>query len=281
LAGLTKTKRNLQSQYQMITEEQLKAFQKQLQQIDELHLEHETFSSSKFVRWREATKRQITRIFGDESKHFNKFNSISYVSMVGVLDNYKQRQIDQEAFLRGLDAAKTQLLVIIDELNEKIQNGEINPMQENTSDQTKRSVADLVQILRRFRECCQYIIELPQKEKDVQTILWIMLRSHFDNLEKEETLPKFGIKNYKPDFGIPELRVLIEVKFIGIKTEISSIQEEILGDVPGYLNSATNYDSVFVFVYDAAHKLRDYKKFARDLESVEGIATVIVIPGLG
>ncbi len=118
MAGLTKTKRNLQSQYQMITEEQLKAFQKQLQQIDELHLEHETSSSSKFERWREATKRQITRVFGEESQHLKKFKSISYSSMFGVLDKYQQHQIDQVAFLKGLEAAKTQLLGSVDILRE-------------------------------------------------------------------------------------------------------------------------------------------------------------------
>ena len=109
----------------------------------------------------------------------------------------------------------------------------------------------------------------------------MILRSHFDRLDREETLPKFGAKSYKPDFGVPDLRTLIEAKFIGQKTEVSDIQEGILADVPGYVNNATNYDTIAVFVYDAAHKLRDPRKFIEDLRSIDEILDVIVVPGIG
>src|SRR4030042_4775621 len=79
------------------------------------------------------------------------------------------------------------------------------------------SITHLVQTIRRFRECCQYIKNPPQNEKDVQDILWIMLRSQFERVEREEFLPTFGAKAYKPDFGILDVGVLIEVKFVGDK----------------------------------------------------------------
>ena len=264
-----------------MAEKQIQALKKQLQQVNELHLERETYSSSEFVRWREATKRRIKRIFGEESKHLEKFNSINYISLAFVGDEYTQRRIDQEAFLGGLEVAKTRLLVMIDELVEYAELGELQSAWEIVSVEEEQSVASLIQVLRRFRECCQHLTHLPDGEKDVQDILWIMLRSRYDSLEREETLPRFGVKSYRPDFGLPDLRAVIEVKFIGAKTEVSGSQEGILADVPGYLNSATDYDAVIVFVYDGAHKLRDCKKFVRDLESVEGIAGVMVTPGLG
>jgi hypothetical protein len=93
--------------------------------------------------------------------------------------------------------------------------------------QVEYSITYLIQILQRFRQCCQHYSGVLKSERDVQTILWIMLRSHFDRLEKEETLPKLGVKSYRPDFGIPDLRVLLEAKFIGDKTEVAGIQEEI------------------------------------------------------
>ena len=108
-----------------------------------------------------------------------------------------------------------------------------------------------------------------------------MLRSHFDRLGKEETLPRFGVKSYRPDLGIPDLRVLIEAKFVGPRTDVSRIQEEVLADIPGYLSTTTSYDSVVIFIYDAAHKLLDPTKFVEDLRSVEGIIDVIVAPGVG
>jgi REase_DpnII-MboI len=142
------------------------------------------------------------------------------------------------------------------------------------------SITNLVQALGRFRECCQYIQAPPQNEREVQDILWIMLRSQYDRVDREDTLPRFGAKSYKPDFGITDLQVLVEVKFVGDKSNIASIQEEILADVPGYLNEATNFRGIMELVYDRAHKLRDPRKFIEDLRTVSGILDVIVVPGI-
>lgn len=160
--------------------------------------------------------------------------------------------------------------------------GKVRQLAENPLEiRDERSIGNVVQILQRFRECCQYVRTPPENEKDVQDIVWIILRSHFDRLDRESTLPKFGLKSYIPDFGIPELRTLIEVKYIGGKTKPSSIQEEILADIPGYLSGQGNYDGIVVFVYGAAQKLRDTRSFIEDLKHTEGIIEVIVIPGVG
>jgi hypothetical protein len=170
-------------------------------------------------------------------------------------------------------AGYTQLLKLI---------GKVRQYAEDPSvPQVEHSVTSLLRILHRFRECCQYLSFPLQSEPDVQTILWVMLRSHFDRLEKEETLPRFGVKSYRPDFGIPDLRVLIEAKFVGAGTDVGRIQDGLLGDIPGYLNETTHYDSVVIFVYDAGHKLLDPTKFIEDLRSVEGIIDVIVVPSVG
>jgi hypothetical protein len=143
------------------------------------------------------------------------------------------------------------------------------------------SITHLILTIRRFRECCQYIKNPPQNEKEVQDILWIMLRSQFERVEREETLPKFGAKAYRPDFGIPDLGILIEVKFVGDKTKVPSIQEEILADIPGYLNETTRYQNVIELVYDYSQQLRDPKPFIDALKNVDGIVEVIVVPGIG
>jgi hypothetical protein len=145
----------------------------------------------------------------------------------------------------------------------------------------ERTVASVVESLQRFRECRQYLTTPPASETGVQDIIWIILRSKFDRLDREDVLPRFGIKGYRPDFGIPELRLLVEVKYIGQSTKPAAIQEEILADIPGYLSDQDRYDSILVFVYDAAHKLRDARRFIEDLRSVSGIVGVIVVPGIG
>ena len=145
----------------------------------------------------------------------------------------------------------------------------------------RSSIEEVGRILRRFRQCCQYFAKPLEKERDVQDVVWIMLRSHFDRLDREDTLKRFGVKKYVPDFGIPELQLLIEVKFIGEATKPSDIQEELLADVPGYLQAGSGYTRMLALVYDAAHKLRDERKFREDLLTISGITDVIVVPGMG
>ncbi len=145
----------------------------------------------------------------------------------------------------------------------------------------ERTIGVVIETLQRFRPCCEYVEAPPVDERAVQDIIWIMLRSRFDRLDREDTLPKFGAKGYRPDFGIPELKLLVEVKFIGDATKPANIQEELLADVPGYLSEQSRYDSLLIIVYDGAQKLRDSRKFVEDLRTVSGIVDVIVIPGIG
>jgi hypothetical protein len=98
-------------------------------------------------------------------------------------------------------------------------------------------------------------------------------------VDREEMLPRFGAKSYRPDFGIPDLQMLIEVKFIGASTNLAAIQEEILADVPGYLTDG-RFIGIIELVYDHAHKLRD-PRIVEDLRKVDGIVEVLVVPGIG
>jgi hypothetical protein len=107
-----------------------------------------------------------------------------------------------------------------------------------------------------------------------------MLCSQFDRLEREDSLPMFAAKSFKPNFGVPELQTLIKVKFIGEKTSVSQVEEEILADAVGYLADQSRYDSLILLVYDVAHKLRGPRRFIEDLRSVDGMIDVIVIPGV-
>ena len=152
---------------------------------------------------------------------------------------------------------------------------------ESPDPRDERTIGVVIETLQRFRPCCEYVEAPPDNERAVQDIIWIMLRSRFDRLDREDTLPKFGAKGYRPDFGIPELKLLVEVKFIGGATRLADTQEELLADVPGYLSAQSRYNSILIVVYDGAHKLRDPRKFVEDLRTVSGIVDVIVIPGIG
>ncbi len=159
--------------------------------------------------------------------------------------------------------------------------GRLRQLSENPAPyRPETSISAVIETLRRLRECCQYLRQPPDGEAAVQEIIWIMLRAQFERIDREATLPRFGVRSYKPDFAIPELRLLIEVKFIGAKTNVGDIQEEILADLPGYLTSS-GYESVLVVVYDHAQKLRDPRGFIEHIRTVKGILEVLVIPGVG
>lgn len=227
---------------------------------------------------REELRERIPILYGELEELYIKMVGIHQVETKGgrgqtaVYQNYLEAAV-LSPWTYWLDEGYKELLKVIG----KVQRLANNP----TPIRNEQSVTQLIQILRRFRECCQYIKDPPSDEKDVQDIMWIMLRSQFDRLDREDTLPKFGVKSYKPDFGIPDLQVLIEAKFISEKTSVPRIQEEILADVPAYLNESSNYISLVILVYDSGHKLLDSRKFIEDLKSVEGIIEVIVIPGIG
>jgi len=224
------------------------------------------------------TSDEAATLYGELEEVFNRYGGIREVrvpSLWGVeasFPNYVAARLLSTRTIYSHEGYM-QILQVIGKV--KAHAGGLIPPQEEIS------LEHLSRVLGRFRECCQYVVAPPAREKDVQDLVWVVLRSHFDRLVREEVLPVFGAKSYKPDFGIPSLRCLVEVKFIGSKTDITRVQEEVLADVPGYLNAVTGYDSVAILVYDAAQKLRDSSKFTADLTSVEGVVTVVVVPGIG
>jgi len=160
--------------------------------------------------------------------------------------------------------------------------GKVRQLSEDpTIPHAPQSITEVARVLRRFRECCQYLSKKLEDEEDVKNVIWIMLRSHFDRVERENALQRFGVKNYKPDFGIPDLSVVIECKYIGDKAKPAAVQDAIQADVPGYLGAHSGYQHMIVFVYDAAHKLLDARRFIDDLRKLDGIQDVIVVPGIG
>ncbi|MCP4295588.1 MAG: hypothetical protein GY786_08280, partial [Proteobacteria bacterium] len=115
------------------------------------------------------------------------------------------------------------------------------------------------------------------QEREVQDILWLVLRSYFEDLVDEEALPKFGHKFYKPDFAIPSLRLLIEVKFTSKKEDFKSIEQEIMVDTIGYLYNTQDYDKIIVFIYDNSGSVQEHGTTERDLIKIKEIEDVIVV----
>ena len=118
---------------------------------------------------------------------------------------------------------------------------------------------------------------LINSEKEVQDIIWLILRPYIDDLIDEETLPKVGHSSYKPDFAVPSLRTLIEVKFAKKRTDFKDIEKEIMQDSVGYLTNTQNYEKIIVFIYDHSCSTQEHDETKRALKKVSGIEDVIIV----
>jgi hypothetical protein len=89
-----------------------------------------------------------------------------------------------------------------------------------------------------------------EAEREVQDILWVMLRPYFEDLVYEDPLPKVGHSSYRTDFGVPSLRLLIEVKYARKAVAFKELEKEVMEDSIANLANTDRYDRIIVFIYD-------------------------------
>jgi hypothetical protein len=113
-------------------------------------------------------------------------------------------------------------------------------------------------------------------EREVQDILWLVLRPVFDDLVEEEALPRLGHSTYRADFGIPSLGILIEVKYVRKSTDFKEIEKEVLEDAVAYLSGITASKEIVVFIYDESASVQEHDTTASALRSIDRISDVII-----
>ena len=115
-------------------------------------------------------------------------------------------------------------------------------------------------------------------EREIQDILWLILRSVFDDVVDEETLPKFGHSTYRADFGIPSLRLLIEAKYTRQASDFKKIEKEILEDTVAYLlHTKERYDRIIVFIYDHSSSVQEHSVTKNALLMLPQVKDVIIV----
>ncbi len=146
-----------------------------------------------------------------------------------------------------------------------------------------RSVDFVKGTLREFLPCARRDLkaDLIRSEADVQRIVWSILRPTFPDLVDEDYLPQFGAKNYKPDFGIPSLRLLIEAKYVSASKAIGELQDELQADIVGYRESTSEYDAILFFIYDTRGEVAAHTELHRVIKEQTNVADVIVVVGPG
>lgn len=151
-----------------------------------------------------------------------------------------------------------------------------------------RTSSTVVQVLRQFESCMRRwrwdadghrtpVRWEIRGEREIQDILWLLLRAICDDLEDEDTLPKFGHSTYRADFGVPSLSLLIEVKYARSAVDFKQIEKEVLEDIVPYLRSPERYREVLIFIYDESCSVQEHATTQRALRSVAGVADVIIV----
>jgi hypothetical protein len=114
------------------------------------------------------------------------------------------------------------------------------------------------------------------QEREVQDILWLILRSYFPDVVDEDTLPKLGHSTYKADFGIGSLKLIIEAKFATSKDDFKKIEKEVQEDCIPYLRDL-RYESLIVFIYDDSASVQEHDITRRALLEIPGIVDVVIV----
>ena len=114
------------------------------------------------------------------------------------------------------------------------------------------------------------------QEREVQDVLWLILRSYFPDVVDEDTLPKLGHSTYRADFGIGSLKLIIEAKFATSKEDFKKIEKEVQEDCIPYLRDL-RYESLVVFIYDDSSSVQEHDTTRRALLEVPGVVDVVIV----
>ncbi|MDQ7909083.1 hypothetical protein RB614_31630 [Phytohabitans sp. ZYX-F-186] len=114
-------------------------------------------------------------------------------------------------------------------------------------------------------------------EREVQDIVWILLRAVFDDLVDEEPLPQLGHSSYRSDFGLPHLGVLVEIKYVRSAGEFKHIEKQVFEDSVAYLRDRTTYKKIIVFIYDASSSVQEHDVTTSALLALEDVIDVVIV----
>ncbi|MGQ0791272.1 MAG: hypothetical protein ACT4NJ_03500 [Nitrosopumilaceae archaeon] len=151
-----------------------------------------------------------------------------------------------------------------------------------TTDATLLSVNHVSKILNGFESAMKRWVYTESKkweienEYDVQSILYLILRSYFADIEYEDPTPKFGHSSSRLDLKIPQLKTIVEVKYARSSEDFKKIENEIKIDASSYVQS-TDYTKIIVFIYDSSSSVQDHETTKNAMKKIPNIENVIIV----
>jgi hypothetical protein len=96
---------------------------------------------------------------------------------------------------------------------------------------------------------------LIDKEADVQAFLLAVLYPYFiGQLEDEQYLQGFGLRQGRFDFAITSLRLIVEVKVMRMSSDVNTLEAEIADDLALYFKEGNPFKTMIVYIYDDRDK---------------------------
>lgn len=103
-------------------------------------------------------------------------------------------------------------------------------------------------------------------EYDVQDLLHVLLKLHFDDVRAEDWTPQNSGSNNRIDFLINDNQTAIEVKYAKDSHKDKQIGDELIIDIAKY-SKHPNCNSLYCFVYDPDYCIGNPKGLENDLNN--------------
>jgi len=92
---------------------------------------------------------------------------------------------------------------------------------------------------------------LIDKEADIQAFLLAILYPYFgEQLEDEQYLQGYGLRQGRFDFAITSLRLIVEVKVLRRSSDVNDLEVQIADDLSLYFKPPNPFASMIVYIYD-------------------------------
>jgi hypothetical protein len=124
-----------------------------------------------------------------------------------------------------------------------------------------------------FENLRKSMIKRPEKEKDVQDIIEIMLISKGYAFEREKVGILYSSKKIVPDFTFEDLNSVLEVKLCKTDRKQQDLIDEINADIPAY---SSKFKNLTFIVYDLGI-IRNIDTFVKDIEKNSPRIRILVV----
>lgn len=222
-------------------------------------------------RWIARTLILLEEVFGRNSQYYVAFNSFRWheTSTIVVEGWDPAAAIEhkhQQAYRSQLETARGLLLAARDHLERadiaSVYKGKDTPPESST-------IIKIISLTAKLRKLMR---DQPQREVDVQNAFEDLLTGADIPHSREAESFEYSSKTYRPDFTMPKIDLVVEIKLCNRDGREKDIIAEINDDILAY---RTKYGNVLFVVYDLG-LIRDTERFIGSFEQHQNVVVRVV-----